>query len=55
VLLFWEVNADAALTISWRRVDEVAGQMHVGADTHPLWIFGDPLDHTELKPGYPYL
>jgi hypothetical protein len=24
------VNADAAFTISWRRVDVVVGQMHVG-------------------------
>jgi hypothetical protein len=30
VLLFGQVNADAALTISWRRVDVVAGQIHVG-------------------------
>ena len=30
MLVFWEVNADAASTASWRRVDVVAGQMHVG-------------------------
>jgi hypothetical protein len=30
VLVFWEVNADAASTASWRRVDVVVGQMHVG-------------------------
>ncbi len=30
MLLFGQVNADAALTISGCRVDVVAGQMHVG-------------------------